>query len=186
MPGKINDMTAAKSTLTTVEHRRIAKAAEEAIRLIQEDAAIALKAQKEEAALQLKVLAEAAAVALKTASPNNGMSDADQRALITLIADVKNLDKTFSEKFRDLNFNLTTQISDLKNNTTARVDELEKTRLKICDSYLVLHKEGVEKQLLSHENRITSDHDNITRIKTLGVLLLILLGIAEFLAGKFL
>lgn len=178
-----------KSSIT--EHRKIAKAAELAIQLIQEDAAIALKNQKEEAALQLKVLAEAAAVALKTAggsgNGNGGsMNLADHDALVTLIGSVANLDTRFTERFADLKTDLKADIKDIKDGTTSRIEILERTKLNTCDSYPVLYKEGVEKQLKDHETRIRFNETNITRIVTIGGALLILVGVIEFLINKFL
>jgi hypothetical protein len=80
---------------------------------------------------------------------------------------------------------LKSDIKELKDGTSKRIDCLESEKLSTHDSYAVLYKKDVDTTLADQENRIRSNEKNIIRILTFGSLLLILIGIAETLIFKF-
>jgi len=76
-------------------------------------------------------------------------------------------------------------IKELKDGTHQRLTDVENHKLNIKDSYPALYKASVEKSL-SDLDIITKKHENeITRILTFGTAGILVLGIVEFLIGKF-
>lgn len=76
-------------------------------------------------------------------------------------------------------------IRDIKDNTSARLAAVEEKKLNIADSYPVLYKAALEKTLTDQETRLRSAEHSITQIITYGSALMILLGIVQFVIGKF-
>ena len=59
-------------------------------------------------------------------------------------------------------------IKDLKDGTSHRIEELEKCKVDIKESYLSVYKPLVDKELLDHEKRLRNNETNINRIMTIG------------------
>lgn len=77
-------------------------------------------------------------------------------------------------------------IAELKNGTSARIQQLEQEKVNTRDSYPVLYQPKVEEHLADHEKRIRSNETNITRIMTWGLAGMLALGVVEFFVTKFL
>jgi len=76
---------------------------------------------------------------------------------------------------------------DIKNLSTGiekRIDNLEKEKLNVSDSYDSLYKPKLEASLQDIDIRVRFIEKKVTQITTYGTGLLILLGIIEFLVGK--
>lgn len=153
-------------------------AAQEAVKVIAESAEKAAGNIATAAESATKLLASSAQSATKLLASNatealrvsNTKHDDDHDILVVL-----------KSKMDDLK----SDIKDLKDNTTKRVDTLESTKLNTQDSYAVLYKKDVDASKLDHENRIRANETSITKIMTYGSGGILLLGIIEFLILKF-
>jgi hypothetical protein len=174
-------------TKSTVRKRKPVTEKEEAsakaLNLIASAAVEAAKVIASSALDATKVIANSAADATKVMH-DRGAGDHD--TLLVLVASVDNLEKKFSEKFADIKNDIKADIKDLKDTNSCRISALEVDKLNVKDSYPVLYKVAAEKVRDDHEVRIRSNEKNITKIVTIGGVLLVLLGIAEFLMSKFL
>jgi hypothetical protein len=114
-----------------------------------------------------KTIASAAAEALKVSNTQKN-NDHD------LIIEIKTIQQT-----------MLSEIREIKDGTAKRISDLEACKLDIKDSYPVLYKEGVEKALKDHEDRLRLNETHVTRIMTWGTAALVLIGILEFVIGKY-
>lgn len=130
-------------------------------------AADAIKVISQAAETATRTVAIAAAEAVKVANISSGV---DHDLIVEL--------KTKIEGIKD-------DIRDLKDGTSARIGILEAEKLNTKDSYPMLYKEGVEKCLNDHENRIRINTERITKIMTWGSAGVLILGVLEFLLSKF-
>lgn len=134
---------------------------------IENAASEAVKVIANAASEAAKVVANATAEAAKVVNASN--SD-DHDLLVEL--------KT---KMEDLK----SDIKELKDNVAERVKTLEEEKLNTRDSYLVLHRKGVEDHFTDHEIRIRLNEEKLTKIMTYGSALIVVVGIVEFLISKF-
>lgn len=80
---------------------------------------------------------------------------------------------------------LKSDIKEIKDGTTDKINRLSEEKLDIKDSYPVLYKVAIEKKL-DDLDTLTKDHEKIiTRICTWGAAALLAMGIIEFLINKF-
>jgi hypothetical protein len=80
---------------------------------------------------------------------------------------------------------LADQIRELRDNNARRIDQLETEKLNCRDSYPVLYKKDVEDRLQSHEGRIKTGEITDTRLIAYGTTALFLIGVIEFVLGKY-
>ena len=78
------------------------------------------------------------------------------------------------------------EIREIKDGTAQRIATLEQEKLNTKDSYPVMYKAGVDKMLDDHENRIRINTTKITIIWTVGLVLIFIVPIIEFLISNFL
>ena len=71
------------------------------------------------------------------------------------------------------------QVTELKEDISMRVTQLERNKLDITDSYMANYKESVEKTLRYYENRIRCNEKNIIRIMAYGTAALVIIGIIQ-------
>lgn len=127
----------------------------------------ALRALQTEDAL--KVIAAAAAEAMKTTHAQNN-TDHD------LIVEMKTEQKIkFEQVFR--------QLDEMKDLTTKRIDALERLKLDRDESYAVLYKADIDKALADQRLENARASTSITQIKTVGSVLLFILGSAQIIIG---
>ena len=143
-------------------------AADNAVKTIANAAESATKLLSSAAESASRLIASNAAEALKVSSEKQS----DDHDILVVLA----------SKMEDLK----SDIKDLKDNTTKRVDNLETNKLNILDSYAVLYKADVEKTRLDHETRIRDNEKYITQILTWGSVGLLVVGILEGVALHFL
>lgn len=127
----------------------------------------ALRALQTEDAL--KVIAAAAAEAMKTTHAQNNI-DHD------LIVEMKTEQKIkFEQVFR--------QLDEMKDLTTKRIDALERLKLDRDESYAVLYKADIDKALADQRLENAKVSTSITQIRTVGSVLLFILGSAQIIIG---
>lgn len=132
---------------------------------------------------------EASKVVSATAAENQKTLHAntigDHDVITHLVDAVENLDKKFTAQFSDLKTDLKADIKDLKEGNSQRISSLEKEKLNQSDSYVVCHKERVDKLFEDQEERLRWQRDKIISVMAWGGLLLFLIGVAEPIILKF-
>jgi len=167
-----------ENTDTEQAKHELAKAVQDALKLISDgvleasnkianDANKATSAMASAALDANRLLASQASVAAKVVDTKQG-NDHD------LILEVKTIQTVMLGEIREIKDGTAKQLSDLQSN-----------KLDIKDSYPVMYKKDVETALTNHEGRVKILETNMTRIIAYGVALMVVVGLAEFLIGKF-
>ena len=124
---------------------------------------------------------------LSTAAQEAARKIANDAAIAAKVVDTKHADDHDMIVRLDTKMDLlSTDIRDLKDGITKRIDNLEKEKLNICDSYFVLYKKEVETKLENHEIRIKSGEITDARLIAYGTALVFILSFAQWLVGKYL
>lgn len=131
----------------------------------------------------VKVIANAAAEAAHVIS--NSASEASR---ITAVKDSEDHDIliTFRAETQVQMKGIRDDIKALADGTATRIASLESEKLNMRDSYCSLYKADVDKRLDGLETKTSSQGIIITKLWSYGVALLFVMGIVEFLVGKYL
>lgn len=127
-----------------------------------------LAKQTEEA---IKVIAAAAAEALKV---ENNKNSGDHDLILEMKTELR---IKFEQVF--------TQLDEVKNLTTKRIEDLETKKVDIGESYAVLYKADVDKAIEEGKKDSAANSKNITIIMTWGTAFVFFLAVVEFVINKF-
>ena len=162
------------SKLSIQLKNEISGAAQDAVRLIAQAAKDASATIASAAGEARSVLAHNAADAAQVVITKNANGDSDHDILTSFRAETKVQMETISK-----------DIKEIKDGTTKRIDDLEKEKLNMKDSYTELYKKDSDKVHEDLEKRLRNVESVIVRIVTWGSAAMLALGILEFVINHY-
>lgn len=149
-------------------------------------AVIKLDTQSIEASNKLANAADKASSAIASAQIDANKLLASQAASAAQVVDTKTgNDHDLILEVKTIQNVMLGEIREIKQGTAQQITDLQNNKLDIKDSYPRAYKEGVEKILNDHEDRIRANTGRLIVIATVGSAILIIMNVAMFIVNHW-